>query len=149
MHQFLDPTSCHPYHCKKGIPYSQALRLNRICSDNKTVDRRCNDLEKWLMERGYNEKMIRKQILSGQEYSTNDLLEKEKQQMPEKKLTFNIAYYPAFQNVRKIMEELRLLLTLNKEHRKVFPDMPVVGFRNGKRLKDYLVKVKLSKLEES
>ena len=24
-HQFLDPTSSHPYHCKKGIPYSQAL----------------------------------------------------------------------------------------------------------------------------
>ena len=36
-HQFLDPTSCHPYHCKKGIPYSQALRLNRISSDNKTM----------------------------------------------------------------------------------------------------------------
>ena len=28
-HQFLDPTSSHSYHCKKGIPYSQALRLNR------------------------------------------------------------------------------------------------------------------------
>ena len=50
--QFLDPTSCYPYHYKKGIPYSQALRLNRICSDNETFDRRCNDLEKWLMERG-------------------------------------------------------------------------------------------------
>ena len=24
-HQFLDPTSSRPYHCKKGIPYSQAL----------------------------------------------------------------------------------------------------------------------------
>ena len=59
-HQFLDPTSCHPYHCKEGIPYSQDLRLNRICLDNETFDRRCNDLEKWLMERGYNEKMIRK-----------------------------------------------------------------------------------------
>ena len=23
-HQFLDPTSSHPYHCEKGIPYSQA-----------------------------------------------------------------------------------------------------------------------------
>ena len=22
--QFLDPTSSHPYHCKKGIPYSKA-----------------------------------------------------------------------------------------------------------------------------
>ena len=48
------------------------------------------------MERGYNEKMIRKQILSAREHSRNDLLEKEKQQMPEKKLTFNITYYPAF-----------------------------------------------------
>ena len=26
-HQFLDPTSCHPNHCKMRIPYSQAVRL--------------------------------------------------------------------------------------------------------------------------
>ena len=44
-HQFLDPSSSHPYHCKKGIPYSQALRLNKICSDNKSFDKRSNDLE--------------------------------------------------------------------------------------------------------
>ena len=29
-HQFLDPTSCHPYHCKKRIPYSQTLRLKKV-----------------------------------------------------------------------------------------------------------------------
>ena len=89
-HQFLDPTSCHPYHCKKTIPYSQALRFNRICSDNETFDRRCNNLEKWLMKRGCNEKMIRKQILSAREHSRNGLLEKEKQQWSERKLTFNL-----------------------------------------------------------
>ena len=74
-HQFLDPSSSHPYHCKKGIPYSQALRLNRICSDNESFDKRCNDLEGWLMERGYNGKMIRKQILRAREHSRKDLLE--------------------------------------------------------------------------
>ena len=100
------------------------------------------------MERGQNEKMIRKQILSVREYSINDLLQKEKQQRPEKKLTFNSSYYPAFQNVRRIMEELHILLTPNKEHRKVFPDVPAVGFWNGKSLKDYLVRAKLFKLEE-
>ena len=40
-------------------------------------------------------------------------------------------------------------LTTNKEHKKVFPDVPVVGFQNGKRLQDYLVRAKLSKLEEN
>ena len=65
-HQFLDPSSSHHYHCKKGIPYSQALWLNIICSDNESFDKRCNDLEGWLMERGYNGKIIRKQILRAQ-----------------------------------------------------------------------------------
>ena len=60
-HQFLDSSSSHPYHCKKGIPYFQALRLDRICSDNESFNKLCNDLEGWLMERGYNEKMLRKQ----------------------------------------------------------------------------------------
>ena len=47
------------------------------------------------------------------------------------------------------MDELQILLTPNKEHKKVFPDVPVAGFRNGKSLKDYLVRSKLPKLDES
>lgn len=30
--EFLDPTLCCPCHSKKGIPFSQAVGLNRICS---------------------------------------------------------------------------------------------------------------------
>ena len=53
--KFLDSTSCQPYHWKKSVPYSQALRYNRISSDNKKFDQRCNDLDKWLAERDYSE----------------------------------------------------------------------------------------------
>ena len=35
-HRYRLSSSCHPFNCKKGIPYSQALRLNRICS-NKNI----------------------------------------------------------------------------------------------------------------
>ena len=148
-HQFLDPSSSHPYHCKKGIPYSQALRLNRICSDNESFDKHRNDVEGWLMERGYNGKMIRQQILRAREHSRKDLLKKEKTETSKPKLTFNITYYPVFQNIRNTLQELHLLLAPDKEHKKVFPDVAVVGFLNGKSLKDYLVRVTLPKAEWS
>ena len=92
-------------------------------------------MEKWLIERDYNEKMIRKQILRAREHSRNDLLEKEKPQMSEQKLTFNITCYPAFQNVRAIMEELHILLTPNIEHNKVLPNVPLRGIRMTKALR--------------
>ena len=69
--------------------------------------------------------------------------------MSEKKQTFSITYYTAFQNVRSIMEELRVLLTPNKEYKNVFPKVPFVGFQNGKSLKNFLVRAQLPKLEEN
>ena len=44
-HQYLNSSSCHRYHCKKGIPYSPTLRLNSICSYSTSFDKRCNDLK--------------------------------------------------------------------------------------------------------
>ena len=59
---------------------------------------------------------------------------REKPQMFEQKLLFNINYYTSVQSVRTIMEELHILLTPNEKHEKVFPNVPVIGFRNGKRI---------------
>ena len=80
MDQFLDSCFSQPYHCKKRIPYSQALRLNRIYSDSESFDKGCNDLEGWLMERGYDGNMIRKQISRAREYSRKRIFLKEKKQ---------------------------------------------------------------------
>ena len=61
--QYLEFSSCHVRYTKKFIPYSQALRFNRICSENMLFDNRCNQFECWLKDRGYNEKVNRQQIL--------------------------------------------------------------------------------------
>ena len=77
----------------------------------------------------------------------NQILNPVKSQSDQKKLTFNITYYLVFQNVRNILQELHILLTPDQEHRKVFQDIPVVGFCNGKSLKDHLVRAKLPNVE--
>ena len=61
-YQYLHASSCHVYHSKKSILYSQAVRLNRICSENLFYDKRYNELEVWLIERGYSDKWVRQQI---------------------------------------------------------------------------------------
>ena len=70
-------------------------------------------------------------------------LEKERNQPEENNFTFNITYYPAFQNTETILEELQILLAPDKEHQKVFPNVSIVAFCNGKSLKDHLVRASL------
>ena len=41
-HQYLLPTSCHPKHTCRNIPYSLALRIRRICSQDSTFEYRAN-----------------------------------------------------------------------------------------------------------
>ena len=65
------------------------------------------------------------------------------------KQTLNITYYPVFQNIRNIIQELRLLLAPNKEHKKVFPNVPVVRFRIGNSLKNYLLRAVLPRTNET
>ncbi|XP_063411202.1 uncharacterized protein LOC134694136 [Mytilus trossulus] len=52
-HQYLSPQSCHPKHCTKSIPYSQALRVKRICSSEEAVTQRLQELRGFLIKRGY------------------------------------------------------------------------------------------------
>ena len=98
------------------------------------------------IKKSYSEKMVRKQILLACEHSRESLLEKVKSEFDQKKLTFNITYYPLFQVVRNILQELHILLTPDQEP-KVFQDIPVVGLRNHKSLKHNLVRVKLPNFE--
>ena len=49
-----------------------------------------------------------------------DRVKKKQQKFKLKKLlTFNITYYPVFQNTKTILEELQILLAPDKEHQKV------------------------------
>ena len=123
IHQYLLSFCCHSFYGKNGIPYRQALRLDKICSNNEFFDERCNDLEKYLLERGYSEKMVRKKILRARDIPREATSEKVNNLEKQNKITFNTTYHPVLQDVREILQELHLTLASDDAHNKVFPDV--------------------------
>ena len=73
-------------------------------------------------------------------------LEKVKNQGNQDKIAVNITNYLVFWDVRKILEELHVILASKDGHKKVFPDVPMIGFKNDKNLKAHLIRSQLPDL---
>ena len=76
---------------------------------------------KWLIERGYSEREVRKQILRARGFSRDSLLDRENVREKQNKITFNPTYYP-------------VLLTPDVAHKAVFTNVPIIGFKNDRSL---------------
>ena len=134
---------------KKSIPYSQALKLNRVCSENPFFDKRCNNLEIWLKGREYSDKLVRNQILKPRKFSRTELLNNQRRKKEnEDKLILNITYHPSLAQLKVIMTRIHLLLTRDIEHNKVFRDVSITELLRAKILKDILVWAKIPKIKK-
>ena len=119
-HQYLHASSYHVSHCKKSIPFSQALHLNRTCSENAFFGKQCNELEVWLKEKSYSDKLVSGQILKARKFLKSEVLNKQKHVGNKNRFVFNITYHPLFSKLKNILSVIHLLLTPDKEHGKVF-----------------------------
>ena len=52
-HPYLHWTSAHPPHLKHSIPYSQALRLRRICTSTHVLEQRIREYSEYFVACGY------------------------------------------------------------------------------------------------
>ena len=56
--QYLLPSSCHPSHIVKNIPYNLAYRILRICSEKENLTKRLSELKTLLISREYRERKV-------------------------------------------------------------------------------------------
>ena len=88
--------------------------------------------------------MVRKQILKARAFSRDTLLDKTKEVRNSDRLVLTLTYHPSIKNFQNVLNEAHILLTPNKEHRKVFGDKPpMIGWRKPRSLKDNLVSAKV------
>ena len=99
---YLHAKSTHPFKLRKSTPYSQALRIKRICSTFEEYRKISQDLIKRFVEKGYNELTIRKQIERVDHLDRSLLL---KHCKPKRKdtVSFSLTYNPILPNIKKIL----------------------------------------------
>ena len=102
----------------------------------------CNELEVWLREWGYSDKLVRQQILKACTHKRKDLLNNMKDKRNAYQLVFNITHHHNFSKLKDTMSFLHLLLKPDQEHQKVFYKVPIIRFRRTKSLKDIPVRAK-------
>ena len=61
-HQYLHYKSSHPEHIRNSIPYSQALRLSRICSSEKDFKGHVDRMKEWFLARDYPKSVVNEKI---------------------------------------------------------------------------------------
>ena len=138
-HAYLLPQSCHPPHIFTSIPYSQTLRIRRICSDPDTTEENITKLKQYLTKRKYNAKTIETSTKKAQTTPRSQLLHYNKRKKNENRTPFVMTYHPNLKNMSKIIQENMHILHESQITKDIFPEPPLISFRRCRSLKDLLV----------
>ena len=142
MHQYLHRQSCHPRHTKVTIPYSQALRLRRICSEPEEYLERTRELKCHLINRGYGENEVQQQINKATRVHRDEAL------MPSEttnigRIPLVVTYHPNLPPLHKILRKHLPILHLSDRMKKAVSNPPLVANRRPRNLNDLVVRASL------
>ena len=134
---YLHKTSAHPNHVKTSIPYGQALRLRRICSNLDDFDLASTKLQKRLENRGYETEEITQQISEARTRNRDDLL-KYKIKDPSMRIPYVLTYNQTLPNAKEAINKNWNILQINTKLKDTFKEKPIIAYRRNKNLGDIL-----------
>ena len=142
------PSSCHPKHCCKNIPFSLALRLRRICTQTHTFEQRAEELSEQLVSRGYNQCTVAHSIQKARENQRTDLLTYKQQANNNNRVPFVVTHHPELPDIRAVIDKHWSTIDSSKRLSQIFPEKPVLAYRRPKSLRDILVKAKIQSQDD-
>ena len=143
----LHYTSHHPFNCKSGVIYSQALRLRRIITDDDILHVHLHRLRLILLSRGFPLSIIPKQFNRILTTTQSQLL----QTRSKKSLGHNhevlpliIPYHQVLHGIPQILHRFWFLIKSDPELSRIFPRPPITAYSRHNNLKDILVHTNLN-----
>ena len=102
-HSFLHEDSSHPRHCKESLPYSQLLRLRRICSDQADFLDKAQEMASFFERRGYSAQTLKHDLEKMNNLSQSDALSKGNSTVEKmSRIPLVLTYHPLNTQVQQI-----------------------------------------------
>ena len=94
-YQYLHIGSCHPKHTKSAIPYGQALRLRRMCSEETNFDKHTEALVQHFQQRDYKSEEVQSAVERAKAVERQDALQlKQKDDDASGMIPLTVTYHP-------------------------------------------------------
>jgi len=147
-HNYLLYDSAHPSHLKKSLPFSQLLRIRRICSKLDDFDKNAILIGSHFLRRNYPPTQVEDAIIEVRRTSRESLLHPPVK--PPKEDFFSdlflvSTFNPDATPLRDIVTENWPLLGRTNNTESLFSKRIIFGYRRNKNLSDLLVHAKLAK----
>ena len=146
-HSYLLHSSSHPPHVKNSIPYSQFLRLRRLCSDDSDFTTKSDEMCKFFKDRGYPDSAVITGRDRVQQIEQQTALQTS-QRSKEERIPFTLTYHPQNHVIKNIILTNFKLLQDDPETGRIFSQPPLVSFKRDKNLGNFLVKSSLKTDEQ-
>jgi hypothetical protein len=131
--------SCHPRHCVRSIPYSQCLRIRRICSQDNDFVARCQELTVKLRQRGYPTKLLEAAVQKVSGYTRASTLEYKQSKQNTNRVPFVVTHNPANPPLSLWLKQFLPVMHTSARMRKAVHQPPIVGERNCRNLRSMLM----------
>ena len=136
-------SSFHPRHVKKAIPYGQALRIHRICSNEDDRDLHLWTLRNALTRNGYDTSLINLQFRRAISQNRQSLLTRNTSTATEPRIPFVVTYFPGADHLRNTLRQVQHLIDDDPYLTEVLPTPPLLAIRQPPNLKKTLVRSRL------
>ena len=145
-HMYLHFDSSHPQHCKTSLPYSQLLRVKRICSSIEDYTYYSKILLDGFRTRNYPEEILSKAISQVSKIPRDTLLVTKQKtvDMETTNLYATSTFHPGFNSFRKTIETNWQYLARNKATKHIYDKKVLFGYRRPKTIGNHLVRAKIS-----
>ena len=140
-HDYLLYSSAHPQRCKDSIPYSQFLRIRRLCSRMIDFEKNVIDLSLHFLRREYPEDLILDAAILARQLDRTTLLKPTEDQTDNNKENIFLitTFHPSDHTVREIVHKNWEILGQSAHTEYIYKKKLVVGYKRPKNLRDILV----------